>query len=115
MVAALASGDRIVPAALRHHPDVAVLDIDLPGVDGLSAAAELAHRLPSCRVLIVTGLGTPENLGRALETGVPGFLLKEGPAEQLIEALRAVARGGQIIGPRLARLAPGPGPDLPAG
>jgi two-component system, NarL family, response regulator DesR len=115
VVAALAAGDRIVPAAEEHHPNVAVLDIDLPGLDGLSAAAELARRLPSCRALILTGLGTRENLRRALETGVPGFLLKEGPPEQLIEALRAVARGDQIIDPRLAHLAPGPGPDLPPG
>jgi two-component system, NarL family, response regulator DesR len=113
VVASLAVGDRIVPAALQHHPDVAVLDIDLPGLDGLSAAAELAACLPTCRALILTGLGTPENLRRALETRVPGFLLKDGPAEQLIEAVRTVARGDQIIDPRLARLAHGPRPDLP--
>jgi two-component system, NarL family, response regulator DesR len=80
VVAALAAGDRIVPAALEHRPDVALLDIDLPGADGLTAAAELAERLPGCRALILTGLGTPENLRRALTAGVPGFLLKDGPA-----------------------------------
>jgi two-component system, NarL family, response regulator DesR len=115
VVAALASGDRIVPAAVEYRPHVAVLDIDLPGLDGLSAAAELATRLPGCRALILTDLGTQENLRRALETGVPGFLLKDGPAEQLIEAVRAVAHGDRIMDPRLAHLASGPGPDLPAG
>jgi two-component system response regulator DesR len=115
VVAALASGDRVVPAAVKHRPDVAVLDIDLPGLDGLSAAAELAARLPGCRALILTGLGTPENFCRALETGVAGFLLKDGPAEQLIEAVRAVAHGDRVVDPRLAHLASGPGPDLPAG
>jgi two-component system response regulator DesR len=115
VVASLASGDQIVPAALRHRPDVALLDIDLPGADGLTAAAELAARLPACRTLILTGLGTPENLRRALEAGVPGFLLKDGPADELIEAVRAVARGDRIVDPQLAHLADGPGPDPPAG
>jgi two-component system, NarL family, response regulator DesR len=101
VVAALATGDRIVPTALQHHPDVALLDIDLPGDDGLTAAAELARRLPGCRALILTGLGTPDNLRRALAAGVPGFLLKDGPAEELIGAVRAVARGGRVIDPRL--------------
>jgi two-component system, NarL family, response regulator DesR len=114
VVASLASGDRIVAAAVRHCPDVALLDIDLPGLDGLSAAAELAARLPACRVLILTGLGTPENLHRAVETGVPGFLLKDGPADQLIQAVRAVARGDRVIDRQLAHLTREPGPDPPA-
>jgi two-component system, NarL family, response regulator DesR len=115
VVASLAAGDRIVPAAMEHHPDVAVLDIDLPGADGLTAAADLAACLPACRALILTGLGTPENLRRAAETGVAGFLLKDGPAGQLIAAVRVVARGDRIIDPQLAHLACGPGPDPPAG
>jgi two-component system, NarL family, response regulator DesR len=101
VVAALATGDGIVPAALQHHPDVALLDIDLPGVDGLTAAAELARQLPGCQALILTGLGTPDNLRRALAAGVPGFLLKDGPAEELIDAVRIVAQGGRVIDPRL--------------
>jgi two-component system, NarL family, response regulator DesR len=109
VAAALASGDQIVPAALRHRPDVALLDIGLPGVDGLTAAAQLAIRLPRCRVLILTGLETPGTLGAALQAGVCGFLLKDGPAEELIDAVRAVARGEQVIDPRLADLAPGTG------
>jgi two-component system, NarL family, response regulator DesR len=111
VVAALATGDRIVPAALQHHPDVALLDIDLPGVDGLTAAAELAARLPGCRVLIVTGLGTPGNLRQALAIGVPGFLLKDGLAGELIDAVRTVAYGGQVIDPRLDYPPGNPGAD----
>jgi two-component system, NarL family, response regulator DesR len=102
VVAALASGDGIVPAALEHRPDVALLDIDLPDVDGLDAAAELAERAPTCRSLILTGMATPDNIRRAVAAGVSGFLLKDGPTEGLISAIRAVARGEQVISPRLA-------------
>jgi two-component system response regulator DesR len=102
VVAALASGDRIVPAALEHRPDVALLDIDLPDVDGLAAAGELAERAPKCRALILTGMATPDNFRRAIAAGVFGFLLKDGPAEALISAIRAVARGERIMGLRLA-------------
>ncbi len=113
VVAALAAGDRIMPAALRHHPDVALLDIDLPGTDGLTAAAELAGRLPGCRALILTGLGTPDNLQRALAAGVSGFLLKDGPAEELIDAIRIVARGGRVFDPRLGYPVASSGEDPP--
>jgi two-component system response regulator DesR len=97
VVAALASGDLVVPAALEHRPDVALLDIDLPGLDGLSAAAELAGQLPDCRALILTGLGTLDHLRRALAAGALGFLHKDVPANDLINAIRAVARGERII------------------
>ncbi len=108
VVAALADGDRIVPAALRHRPDVALLDIDLPGLDGLTAAAELARRLPGCRAVILTGLATPDNVRRALAAGVSGFLLKDGPAEELIDAVPAAAgwsaQGWAIRRPAPARI-----------
>src|SRR3954471_11717148 len=77
VIASLASGDRIVPEALRCRPDVALLDIDLPGTDGLTAAAELRDRLPSCRVLILTGLSEPAVLDHARAAGVSGFLVKD--------------------------------------
>ena len=92
-VAAVGAGDQVVPAALEHRPDVALLDIGLPEVDGLTAAAELARWLPGCRVLILTGLAAPGNLGAALRAGACGLLLKDGPAGELIDAVRAVARG----------------------
>ncbi|WP_226899580.1 response regulator [Nonomuraea phyllanthi] len=99
VVAELASGDRIVPAALQHCPDVAVLDIDLPHVDGLTAAAELRRRLPACRTVILTGLAGPANLHRAVAAGASAFLAKGGPADVLIDAIRRVVRGERLIGP----------------
>jgi two-component system response regulator DesR len=102
----LASGDEIVPAALQHRPDVAMLDIGLPGTDGLTAAADLARRLPGCRVLILTGLDVPGYREAAVRAGADGFLLKDGPAGELIDAVRAVAR--RAVHP--ARLA-GQGPS----
>ena len=107
VAAALASGDQIVPAAVLHRPDVALLDIGLPGIDGLTAAAQLAGQLPGCRVLILTGLQAPAGLEAALRAGVSGFLLKDGTADDLIRAVRAVARGERVIDPRLAGTAPG--------
>ncbi|MDG4784534.1 response regulator transcription factor [Micromonospora sp. WMMD1102] len=102
VVAAAASGNEIVPAALQHRPDVAVLDIDLPGVDGLTAAAELRQRLPECRILILTGLGKPGNLRRAVAARVNGFMIKDAPAQQLINAVRRVAVGERVVDPQLA-------------
>ena len=104
--AAVACGDQVVPAAMEHRPDIALLDIGLPGADGITAAAELASRLPGCRVLILTGMQVPGNLAAALSAGVTGYLLKGVPAEDLIGAIRAVARGEHIIDARLAGLAP---------
>jgi two-component system response regulator DesR len=104
---AVASGDQVVPAALEHRPDVALLDIGLPGTDGIAAAADLAGRVPGCRVLILTGLQKPGNLDAARQAGARGFLLKDRPADQLIEAVRAVAHGEQVTDPRLAGQAPG--------
>jgi len=107
VAAALPSGDQVVPAALEHRPDVALLDIGLPGTDGITAAAELATRLPGCRVLILTGMAAPAALSAALRAGVSGYLLKDGSAEHLIGAVRAVARGGRVFDDRLV----GPAPD----
>jgi two-component system, NarL family, response regulator DesR len=102
VVAEVASGDRIVPAAVEHHPDVAVLDIDLPAVDGLTAAAELHRQLPSCRILVLTGLGQPGHLRRAVAAHVSGFMVKDAPSEELVAAVRKVAGGGRVFDPKLA-------------
>ena len=107
VAAAVASGDQVVPAAVEHQPDVALLDIGLPGIDGIAAAAVPAGRVPGCRVLILTGLPAPGNLDAAWRAGACGFLLKDGPADELIEAVRAVARGEQVIDTRLSSQAPG--------
>ena len=88
---------------------MALLDIGLPGTSGLTAAAELARSVPACKVLILTGLDACGNLDTALRAGARGFLLKDVPAEDLVAAVRAVARGEQIIDPRLAGALPDPG------
>jgi two-component system response regulator DesR len=102
VVAEVPTGDAIVPAALRHRPDVAVLDIELPHVDGLTAAAQLHEQLPACRVLILTGFARPENLRKAVAAHVAGFLVKNTPAAELITAIRRVAAGERVIDPDLA-------------
>ncbi len=102
VVAQVDSGDKIVPTALATRPDVAIIDVDLPVIDGLSAAAVLRERLPSCRALILTGLGRPGTLRRALSVSVSGFLLKDAPPERLALAVREVAAGRRIVDPQLA-------------
>ncbi|MGW1196788.1 response regulator transcription factor [Streptomyces sp. NPDC002536] len=102
VVASVDRGDRIVASALAARPDVAIIDIDLPGTDGLTAAAELHQQLPSCRTLILTSLGRPGTLRRALAAQVTGFLLKESPPDQLAQAVRNVAVGQRVIDPQLA-------------
>ena len=92
MIAQVAVGTGIVPAAIEHRPDVALLDIGMPGADGLSAAAELSRRLPDCKVVVLTALETPDNRRRAAAVGVSGFLLKGVPAATLIDAVRSAAR-----------------------
>jgi two-component system response regulator DesR len=102
VVAEVERGDRIVPTALDCEPDVAVIDVDLPGLDGLSAAAQLARQLPSCRTLILTSLGRPGTLRKALAAQVGGFLLKDAPPDRLADAVRDVAAGKRVIDPQLA-------------
>ncbi len=105
VVAELERGDMIVPTALETHPDVAVLDIDLPGVDGLTAAEQLHQRLPECRALVLTGLSQPGNLLRALKVHVRGFIIKDAPAETLADGVRRVASGERVIDPELVAAA----------
>ncbi|MFE3886813.1 DNA-binding response regulator [Streptomyces lydicus] len=105
VVAELERGDEIVPTAVRTEPDLALIDIGLPGMDGLTAAAQLHERLPSCRSLILTSLGQPGNIRRALEAHATGFLLKDTPPDQLILAIRKVANGERVIDSELAAAA----------
>jgi two-component system response regulator DesR len=111
VVAQVPSGDLVVPTALDLRPDVALLDIEMPGLDGLAAAAELRRALPGCRVLILTTFGRPGYLRRAMEAGASGFLVKDGPAEQLADAIRRVATGQRVIDPALAATALSTGPN----
>ncbi|AXB45807.1 response regulator transcription factor [Amycolatopsis albispora] len=105
VVAELDRGDQIVPAALATRPDVAVLDIGLPGLDGLSAAEALHEQLPDCRTLVLTGMNQPGHLLRALSAHVRGFIVKNAPAETLADGVRRVAAGERVIDPELLAMA----------
>ena len=102
VVAEATHGDAIVPTAAVQQPDVALVDIDLPGTDGLTAAALLHQQCPDCKVLILTALGKPGNLRRALAAQVAGFLPKDTPAAALIDAIRKVSAGQRVFDPQLA-------------
>jgi two-component system response regulator DesR len=97
VVAELDRGDNVVEVALTRRPNVAIMDIDLPGIDGIAAARDLRRRVPACRVLILTGLNHPSNLREALEARVSGFMLKESPVSRLVEAVRSIARDERVI------------------
>ena len=105
IVAEASRGDEVVPAALDASPDVALLDIEMPGGDGLSAAAALKENLPSCRVVILTTFGRAGYLRRAMQSGAVGFLLKDAPASELASALRRVVNGERVVDPGLATAA----------
>ncbi|MEU8584901.1 response regulator transcription factor [Streptomyces abikoensis] len=111
IVAQVGNGDDIVPRALEARPDIALLDIELPGRSGLDAAADLRTRLPECRVLILTTFGRPGYLRRAMEAGASGFLVKDGPVEDLAAAIRRVLAGERVIDPALAAAALSAGPN----
>jgi two-component system response regulator DesR len=112
VVGQVATGDQIVPTAREVRPDVAVLDIEMPGRSGLDAAADLHAELPTCKILIVTTFGRPGYLRRAMEAGASGFLVKDGPVEDLARAIRRVLAGERVVDPELAgdALSAGPNP-----
>lgn len=102
VVAQVGRGDEVVGAALEHRPDVALLDIEMPGLDGLAAAAVLAEQVPSCRVVVLTTFGRAGYLRRAMEAGAVGFVVKDAPAEALGDAIRRVMAGERVVDPALA-------------
>ncbi len=102
VVATVGRGDEVVAAAKEHHADVALLDIEMPGIDGLAAASVLAQEVPECRALILTTFGRPGYLRRAMESGAGGFVVKDAPPEQLADAIRRVAAGERVVDPVLA-------------
>jgi len=112
VVCEVGRGDQVVAEARRTRPDVALLDVEMPGLDGLSAAALLRDAVPSCRVLIVTTFGRPGYLRKALESGASGFVVKDTPARQLADAVRRVHQGLRVVDPTLAveSLTAGPSP-----
>ena len=105
VVAQVGRGDQVLDAAKRTQPDVALLDIEMPGLDGLSAAAELKKMLPQTRVVILTTFGRPGFLRRAMESGVSAFLVKDSPADKLTQTIRRVLAGERVIDPDLAAAA----------
>jgi two-component system response regulator DesR len=105
IVAEASRGDEVLPAALDTLPDVALLDIEMPGGDGLEAAAILHERLPSCLVVILTTFGRSGYLKRAMESGAVGFLLKDAPAYELADAIRRAMKGERVVDPALAAAA----------
>lgn len=105
IVAEVGRGDEVVATALATKPEVALLDIEMPGLDGISAAAALRKELPTCRVLILTTFGRPGYLRKAMESGVVGFLLKDAPSAQLAAAIRRIVAGERVVDPTLAMAA----------
>jgi two-component system, NarL family, response regulator DesR len=105
IVAEASRGDEVVALALESGPDVALLDVEMPGGDGLDAAAALREKVPSCRVIILTTFGRAGYLKRAMENGASGFLLKDAPSSELAKAIHSVMRGERVVDPDLAALA----------
>jgi two-component system response regulator DesR len=112
VVADVGRGDEVIPAARDHRPDVALLDIEMPGLDGLAAAAALNREVPDCKVIILTTFGRAGYLRRALESGAKGFIVKDAPSEQLADTVRRVAAGELVVDSALAAatIASGPSP-----
>ncbi len=102
VVAEIGNGNEVLPAALNTQPDVALLDIEMPGDSGLSAAQVMHERLPACRIMILTTFGRSGYLRQAMESGATGFLLKDAPAAELANAIRRVMAGERVVDPELA-------------
>ncbi|MBW5254316.1 response regulator transcription factor [Streptomyces poriferorum] len=105
VVVQVARGDEVLAAAREHDVDVALLDIEMPGMTGIEATAELRRDLPGVKVVVVTTFGRPGYLRRAMESGADAFLVKDAPASQLAEAVRKVLAGERVIDPTLAAAA----------
>ncbi len=102
IVGEVSEGKEVLLAAIKSQPDVALLDIEMPGGNGLDAAQALHKNLPSCRIVILTTFGRSGYLRRAMESGAVGFLLKDAPADQLATAIRRVMAGERVVDPELA-------------
>lgn len=102
VVAEVSRGDEVVQRARETNPDVALLDVEMPGADGITATRNLRTALPDCRVLVVTTFGRPGYLRRALAAGASGFVVKDTPASQLADSIRRVHQGLRVVDPTLA-------------
>ncbi|WP_413332871.1 response regulator [Brevibacterium sp. GP-SGM9] len=101
VIAQCANGDEVLPAVRRARPDIALLDVDMPGPDGLTVAASLREEFPEVKTIIVTTYGRPGWVKRALDAGVGGFMVKDAPVERLAEGIRRVMSGLRVIDPEL--------------
>ncbi len=115
VVAEVGRGDEVVPKARETRPDVALIDVEMPGGDGIGATRLLRTAMPACRVLVVTTFGRPGYVRRALEAGAAGFIVKDTPAAQLADSIRRVHQGLRVVDPSLAveSLAAGDSPLTP--
>ena len=102
VVAEVGRGDEVLDACREHAPDVVLMDVEMPGMDGLEASAALRQALPAVKILIVTTFGRPGFLRRAMQAGVQGFVVKDTPATQLADAVRRVHAGLSVVDPQLA-------------
>lgn len=112
VVGEAAHGDEVMAVATRTRPDIALLDIEMPGKDGITTAVELREAVPDCRIVILTTFGRPQYLRRALEAGASAFLVKDSPVRELVAAIRRVLAGERVVDPALAvaTLSAGPNP-----
>lgn len=111
VVGEAASGDEALAVARKSRPDVALLDIEMPGKDGIATAVELADMLPDCRIVVLTTFGRPQYLRRAMAAGASAFLVKDSPARELAAAIRRVLAGERVVDPALAAAALSAGPS----
>jgi two-component system response regulator DesR len=102
VVAEVGRGDEVLDAVRDHGVDVALLDVEMPGMDGVAAARELHRAVPACRVLMVTTFGRAGYLRQAMAAGASGFIVKDTPARQLADAVRRVHEGLRVVDPALA-------------
>jgi two-component system, NarL family, response regulator DesR len=102
VVAQASRGDEVVALALETSPQVALLDVEMPGLDGIAVTAALREKVPECRVLVVTTFGRPGYLRRAMESGASGFMVKDAPVDRLVDAIRRVHQGLRVVDPELA-------------
>lgn len=102
VVTRASSGEEVLDAVLTRRPDVALLDLDLPGRGGLDLTAELTAQVPDCRVVLLATSGRPASVRRALAAGAAGFLVKDGQADELAAAIRRVLTGETVVDPALA-------------
>lgn len=105
VVAAVERGDEVLPALARTPAHVAVLDLEMPGLDGVEVAARIRAEVPGTRVVVLTALGRPASVRAALAAGAAGFILKNAPVDDLVEGIRTVAAGGRVLHPELAAAA----------